>query len=387
MIEGPGKEIDVARLEALIQNGVAEGRTLEYKRELSVRRDDGKGTLLATVCAFANADGGDLVIGMDADKGVATGLPGMASLDMDRDKLQMEQVLRSGLDPRVSGVEIHEILLGDQKWVVVVRVPASWTAPHRVRETRKFYVRHSAGRHELDVGEIRTAFAMSETLVQRIEDFRAQRIGRILTGRTPVVLGRRGCMAVHIVPVGAFRTMTAIDIEVMESKGKFMSPLGNTGFHDWHPNLDGLVTLARDFSGDVQAYTQTFRTGAVEGVYVLPVRGEEMYVPSVSYESYVVRFLANYLKCAQDFEVGPPYYVFLSFVGATECRFHVSPMLAARDVRLREDVVSVPEVVIRDREGAPAKVLRPVFDMVWNAFGYVRSMNYDRDGRWSERSH
>lgn len=387
MIEGPGDEIDVARLEALIQNGVAEGRTLEYKRELSVRSDEGKGTLLATVCAFANADGGDLVIGLDADKGVATGLPGITSLDMDRDKLQMEQVLRSGLDPRVSGLEIHEIPLGDQKWVVVVRVPVSWTAPHRVRETRKFYVRHSAGRHELDVGEIRTAFAMSETLVQRIEDFRAQRIGRILSGRTPVPLGRRGCIVVHIAPAGAFRTMAAIDIETMESKGKFLHPLGATRAYDWHPNLDGLVTMAREFGGQVQAYAQTFRTGAVEGVHVLPIRENEMYVPSVSYERDVMRFVESYLKCTQDFEIEPPYYVFLSFVGATGCGFHVNPMLAERDVRLQEEVVCVPEVLVRDREGEPAEVLRPVFDMVWNTFGYLRSMNYDRDGKWSKGSH
>ena len=43
MIEGPSNEIDVSRLKALVQNGVIEGRTLEYKRELSVRSDEGKG--------------------------------------------------------------------------------------------------------------------------------------------------------------------------------------------------------------------------------------------------------------------------------------------------------------------------------------------------------
>ena len=33
-------------------------------------------------------------------------------------------------------------------------------------------------------------------------------------------------MVVHIVPMSAFRTMRTIDIETLESRGKFMRPLG-----------------------------------------------------------------------------------------------------------------------------------------------------------------
>ena len=343
MIEKPVKAIDVATLEALVENGVPEGKTLEYKRELSLGSDEGKRKFLATVCAFANADGGDLVIGLEEDKGAPMKLLGQENANIDREKVRMEQMLRSGLEPRVPGIEIHPVALGNEKWVVIVRVPASWTAPHRVKETRKFHIRHSAGVCELDIGEIRTAFAMSETLVQRIEDFRSERIGRIHSGRTPVVLGRNSCMVVHLVPVGAFRTVTAIDIEIMETKGKFLHPLGGGGFNDFFPNLHGLLTLARGFDEGVRAYTQTFRTGAVEGVYVLPVNDNGTYVPSIAYEEYVLGFVTSYLKCTRDFDIQPPYYMFLSFVAIKGCRLYVDPMLSDRTREVLEDVVCVPE--------------------------------------------
>ena len=112
---------------------------------------------------------------------------------------------------------------------------------------------------------------------------------------------------------------------------------------------------------------------------MLPVGEDGMYVPSIAYEKDIVGFFANYLRCAPDFEVEPPYYVFLSFVGATGCGFYVGPMLAARDIRLQEEVVCVPEVLIRDPGDEPAQVLRPVFDMVWNTI-WVSAIDELRPG-------
>ena len=143
--------------------------------------------------------------------------------------------------------------------------------------------------------------------------------------------------------------------------------------------------MARGFDEGVRAYTQTFRTGAVEGVYVLPVNDNGTYVPSIAYEEYVLGFVTSYLKCTRDFDIQPPYYVFLSFVAIKGCRLYVDPMLSDRTREVLEDVVCVPEVVIRDREGDLTQLLRPVFDMVWNIFGHSRSMNYDRDGNRSGR--
>lgn len=51
-------------LQALIINGVAEGRTIDYRSDLPGNSDGDKKELLADVSSFANTGGGDLVFGM-----------------------------------------------------------------------------------------------------------------------------------------------------------------------------------------------------------------------------------------------------------------------------------------------------------------------------------
>ena len=54
------EDVDVAALEALVENEVAEGKTIEYKRELPGGADSDKVPFLEAVSAFANTAGGDL---------------------------------------------------------------------------------------------------------------------------------------------------------------------------------------------------------------------------------------------------------------------------------------------------------------------------------------
>lgn len=49
------------------------------------------------------------------------------------------------------------------------------------------------------------------------------------------------------------------------------------------------------------------------------------------------------------------------------------------------DSLILPEVMIENWSDNPASSLRPIFDMVWNAFGYERSFNYDASGQWIDR--
>ena len=59
-------------------------------------------------------------------------------------------------------------------------------------------------------------------------------------------------------------------------------------------------------------------------------------------------------------------------------------MFADKPEPLREDTLVLPEVVLENSEFEPAHVMRPLFDMVWNAFGLQQSVNYDEAGNWVE---
>jgi hypothetical protein len=54
-------------------------------------------------------------------------------------------------------------------------------------------------------------------------------------------------------------------------------------------------------------------------------------------------------------------------------------------IPIDREELEVPELMIEDLGSAPADVLRPVFDAVWNAAAWPRCLNYDKDGTWSVR--
>lgn len=380
-------KIDVEALRSLIAGRVGEGKTLEYKREIPGGADGDLVRFLKAVSAFANTAGGDLLIGIEAVDGVATELPGIDIDNLDSENLRLENLIRDGLEPRLPRVDIHAVEVAEHKYVLVVRVARSWIAPHRVRKNQKFYARNSAGAYPLDVGELRTAFTLSETVSERIRGFRTDRIARIHGRETPVAINAGGCMIAHVIPLSAFTEAAEIDIANCATRASFLSPPGASGW-DRRINLDGLVVYSgRSMHGSASwAYVQMFRTGTAEWVQVLSEDEERMGLPSVAFEQDIIRCLTEYLGFAAEFDIEPPYFVFLAFAGVRGFQLATHHQLWQENrLSLREDMLIVPEVVIEDRDVQPARVLRPVFDRVWNAFGFVRSLNYDDEGEWKAR--
>ena len=45
----------------------------------------------------------------------------------------------------------------------------------------------------------------------------------------------------------------------------------------------------------------------------------------------------------------------------------------------------MPDVMIESYNDKIEHILKPIFDTVWNACGFKRSKNYDKDGKWINR--
>ena len=194
MIRGLINDVDVETLRVLVADRVGEGKTLEYKREIPRGGDRERVRFLKAVSAFANTAGGDLLLGVEAVDGVATALPGVALDNPDGETLRLENMIRDGLEPRLPRVDILPVKVADHRYVPVLRVPRSWIAPHRIRKNRELYARNSAGSYPLDVGELRTAFTMSETVAGPIRDFRTDRLAQ---NPWPRDAGRAQCGRMH----------------------------------------------------------------------------------------------------------------------------------------------------------------------------------------------
>ena len=378
--------IDKGALNALIDNEVRESKTIEYKQEMPGRAERDVGPFLASVCSLANSSGGDLILGMKATDGVPEEPTGMRIGNLDQEKLRLEHMLLNGVEPRLPGVAIREVEIAEETYVLIIRAPESWSAPHRVKRNSRFYARNSAGRYELDVAELRNAFAMSEAVSTRIRDFRADRLAKVAARETPVPLCEGGYMVVHIVPLNAFRARTEIPMRALQDHNNQVRPMDrDMGGFSTLINLDGLVTCAIRPPDESDTYAQMFRNGAVEGACTLDTNEHgNAALPSEWYEVQAANFVAEYLRIADNLEIEAPYYVFLSFVEVRGCEFRFNRGIwHGQSVPSWEnDMMILPEAVIEDRSEQPLNALRPTFDMVWNAFGFGRSRNYDPEGNW-----
>lgn len=50
-----------------------------------------------------------------------------------------------------------------------------------------------------------------------------------------------------------------------------------------------------------------------------------------------------------------------------------------------QDLLMLPDILVEDFNVDAKEVLRLVFDMVWQACGWERIMNYDENGNWKVR--
>lgn len=85
-------------LQGLVDNRVPETRDLEFKRDAIGRDDAAKREFLKDVSALANTSGGDLIIGVGEDDGIATALHGITVAPADEEVRRLESILQDGLD-------------------------------------------------------------------------------------------------------------------------------------------------------------------------------------------------------------------------------------------------------------------------------------------------
>ncbi|MCW2393523.1 helix-turn-helix domain-containing protein [Sphingobium sp. B11D3A] len=182
MIERALADITEADLQGLVERATPENRRLDFKAQLPGRSSREVKNFLIDVASFANGEGGDLIYGLVEDgNGAAYALPGVGPEGLDESLLAFEQRVRDCLDPRLPTFDIHRVPLASGQVAIVVRVPPSMLAPHRVRYEGHsyFYGRHSGGNFEMDAADLRFAFAANESISIRLRDLHKRAVQRL----------------------------------------------------------------------------------------------------------------------------------------------------------------------------------------------------------------
>ena len=383
-------KLDDARVEhisRLIDAGASESKTLEFKRDIPGKDGSAKHEFLADVCALANAAGGDIIFGIDEnDDGVATGIVGQA-VNPDNECLRLQDIVLHGLEPKLTGIHAHAIMVEEGKYVFILRVPQSWVPPHRVKTNQHFFIREGRRKRQLDMPEVRNAVIQSESLRERIRSFRADRIGRLIAGEVPVPLVDGAIEVLHVLPLSSMLSSKSVD--VIDYQRNHFIPVISGGMGGlWKINLDGALNCRNITTQGCDAYTQIFRDGMVEGVRVFAQRGSGLYqINTCKLEYELIDFLEKLKPELEVLELNAPITLMYTLLRAKSAEFYIRDRFHLDDHQGRFDraIITLPEVVIEDLSLPAENLLKPVFDLIWNAAGFAGSPNFDADGEWKPK--
>lgn len=112
-------------------------------------------SLSASIIAFANTDGGQLILGISKDKTI-TGIK-----DIDKAPQEVDNIAWNNCEPPVT--VIQEVLNCDNKAVLVVNIPKGQQRPYRTNRG-VYYIRTSSGRPQASREELFRLFQSTESL-------------------------------------------------------------------------------------------------------------------------------------------------------------------------------------------------------------------------------
>lgn len=382
-------EADIRRL---ITDRVQEGPHLDFKRDLPKAWDSSaKHELLADVTAFANSGGGDIVYGVDENNAAeAFAVCPLELASVDQEVRRLQDFLLNLSEPRLPGVQVHAVEVTEGSalgYVLIIRVPQSWAAPHRVKTNQHVYVREGLRKRPLDVPELRALFVRTEGQAQRVRDFRTGRLASLLTGETPIPLKVGPQLVIHAIPTQAALGLVQLD-PVPYSRGEAYLPMiGERSGIAATLNFDGAYAVIPNRDERAAGYTQLFRQGYFEMVWVLSplhdVSNKDAVLPGTAYERYTNQVLEQVRGELNRHGLRQDMAVFLSLLGADSVIFSGPSDLGFGSSHYRFDRQSLllPDVLI-PAEISPGKGMRPAYDLMCQSAGMAGSPNYGPDGEW-----
>jgi hypothetical protein len=373
-------------LTELFVSQVPEGLRIDYKRELYGNADADKREALKDVSAFANAFGGHLIIGIEEQNGLPTGIPGVANINPDDVVLRLEQLVRTGVDPRIQGLRIRAVRLANGAYCFVLRIPRSWYPPHRVgaQNSNRFWIRNSGGTHEASVDELRALFTLGADALHRVHQFRDERAREITAGHSARPLHGGGRLILHIIPLAAVTSPWQVDLAKAHQLHRAFTPIGSLGMSPRF-NLEGFVN---ERGGDHNlGYTQIFRNGVLEATKASIIRTHEgrKLIPALALEKQIFDVLPSYINGLRDVGVPPPLVVLFTLEGVKGIPYTVRESIFDEpDPTIERDMIHLPECLIN--EYGPDidyhRSVKPAFDALWNTAGRASAKSFSADGMW-----
>ena len=331
---------------------------------------------------------------MKDTKGIPDELSGfdLGSATQEQYQNRIVEVLQSRIKPRVQGISIRMLPLQNGKWAAIIRVPKSFAAPHQVEVGSKdfqFWFRHAAGKQRMDIDEIRSSIVASDSLAERIRGFRIDRLGRIVSDETPIPLLSGPKIVMHLIPLNAFDPSSRYDLSGLRTFLKLLEPIYAGLREGAYYNFDGI--LAHDKMIDEPqggSYVQVFNNGTIESVEgrLFSYSGETT-LDMFRVEELIIDALKRYITILTQLNINPPVLLLLSLLNINGYRVGAGNRYSFHNLHrvITEKNLLIPEEQIESFDQVSDQILRPIFDRIWNAAGWPRSIFYADDGSRIQR--
>jgi hypothetical protein len=380
----------------LISEKASERKILEYKQALEINPDEKRAEFLYDVSSFANASGGDLIFGIadEREDGRATGIPeAISPLQIGNSSAEcarLEQIIQSGIEPRIPVVLVKPIEIPNQGPVIVIRVGKSWIAPHMVtfKNRSRFYSRNSTGKLQLDVQQIGAAFAEQRSIGERLRNWKADRIAQALAGEGPVEM-EGPFVLLHFISVAALTDEQTLPRVFEETRRGAMYALISGHVERVRYNADGFLLEAGPYQPRGRSYLQIFRNGSLEygdSFFAgLQYRGK---IASRDFEQQIVTIFHCALKLLKELETEEPVYAGLTLIGFKGKELSAGgnsiPVHGQAHKDFDRDVIISPDVMIQNtQEGPPyPTTLLPIINSIWQAAGFPGTIHLNGDDKW-----
>lgn len=160
------KNITQQQLQDLIDNKVFENKELEYKDYSFTNGkmpDKQKDKFMKEIAAFANTNGGTIIIGIQEDDDrlpIRLNGAGLSMGEFDNWLSSFRQLVLSRIRPHLHGVECIPIKLNENNIAIVISVPKSYARPHSFWDGNKdeFFIRYANGITYMDIDDLRKEF-------------------------------------------------------------------------------------------------------------------------------------------------------------------------------------------------------------------------------------
>lgn len=385
---------DLSSICILIENKVTENLFLEYKKLLNLDTDEQKRELCKDISSFANSEGGIIIYGVSEKNGYPDAINGL-NVNPNEEELRIRQILDSGIFPKLIGLEFKWIQIDNSKidnYILLIKINPGINAPYQViyKKLNKFYKRKGAQVIEMDWLELKNSFTI-DNIFEKIVRFRNKRIKKLKNENLYNSNEKKARIVIHIIPSLSLKINYYIDLNKFKlennSINKYIPTIYDNTWNEKRYNIDGLMLYNKIDKDNLISYLQVFRNGIVEIVDDFWINlgcPNQKKIPVTGIQNSLLKNIKQYINFFEMMNIQYPIFLFLTILNAKgyKINFENNFPINYDQMTLDRNTLFFPEIIIEKKEIIPELLLKPLFDSLWNAFGYDKCLNYDENGNY-----